>query len=450
MPLPETPPETSLRNPQFEIPNPKFFSNRQSAMPMKRWQKIVLILLGVVVLTQIPFAYRRYQLGRLHAAIQSLESQRQEPALDGLTEYRGVVHVHSFLGGHSSGTFQEIISAALTNRLNFVVMTEHPARDFNTADMTLKGFHNGMLFINGNEVKTASNERLLLLPGDEQAGNASEFSTEDVVKRRNSGLQFVAYPDQFNSWPLSGVTGVEVYNLYSNTQKMNRLLIFFDSVWSYRKYPDLLFATFYERPSVTLALWDHAMGKMQQKLVAIAGNDAHANVGLSLNDSSGEPLLGLRLDPYERSFRLVRLHVLLGASNDGTATGQVNADGSRTGALNEGSLLAAIGNGHCFIGFDLFGDTSGFRFSAQDADEKKIMGDEIKLDGEVRLNASIPVPSRVVLFQNGVAIKEEWGVRSMEFVAKEKGIYRVEAYLSQLPGRVKHQPWIISNPIYIK
>jgi len=402
---------------------------------MRRWQKIVLVLFGLALLSQIPFAYRRYQLGRLHAAIASLESQRQTLALDdGLMEYRGVVHVHSFLGGHSSGTFQEIITAANSNKLDFVVMTEHPARDFNTAEMTLGGIHNDVLFINGNEVKTGSGDRLLLVPGDQQSSKDSEFNTSEVLGRRTSGLAFVAYPEEFRSWETSRVTGIEVYNVYTNARKINPLMMFFDSLWSYRNYPDLLFATFYERPSESLRLWDHAISRSDKKLVAIAGNDSHANVGISLNDSSGQPLVGLRLDPYERSFRLVRLHVL----------------SERFGELNEQSLLAAIADGHCFIGFDLFGDTSGFRFTARDRDENKIMGDEIKLDDEVPLTVNLPVAARVVLLKDGVAIKDDQGVRAMEFVAKEKGSYRVEVYLSQLPGRVKDQPWIISNPIYIK
>src|SRR5882672_10665104 len=103
-------------------------------------KKRLLILLIVVLLSQIPFAYRRYKLGRLHAAIQQLNSQRiATQADDGLTELKGVVHVHSFLGGHSSGNFEEIIAAAQSNQLNFVVITEHPAKNFNTAEMTLKG-----------------------------------------------------------------------------------------------------------------------------------------------------------------------------------------------------------------------------------------------------------------------------------------------------------------------
>jgi hypothetical protein len=37
-----------------------------------------------------------------------------------------------------------------------------------------------------------------------------------------------------------------------------------------------------------------------------------------------------------------------------------------------------------------------------------------------------------------------------EFQVSEKGIYRVEVYLPQLPLPAGAQPWIISNPIYVR
>ena len=73
---------------------------------MSRWKKLFLVLLALLLFSQIPFAYRRYKLGRLNAQIQQVNSQRVvEPSTD-LVEYMGVVHVHSFLGGHSKGGFQ--------------------------------------------------------------------------------------------------------------------------------------------------------------------------------------------------------------------------------------------------------------------------------------------------------------------------------------------------------
>ncbi|HEY6232464.1 MAG TPA: hypothetical protein VIW64_14475 [Pyrinomonadaceae bacterium] len=411
---------------------------------MKRWKKLLLVLLLLVLLSQVPFAYRRYKLGRLHAAIQQVNSQRNLIPDDGsIVEYKGVAHVHSFLGGHSSGNFEEIIAAAHANALDFVVMTEHPSNNFDTAAMTLKGEHGGVLFINGNEVRTANGDRLLLLPGDSQAANDALRSTPDVFSRRPSELEFVAYPDQFKSWEASGYEGIEVYNVYTNARSINPLVMFFDALWSYRTYTDLLFANFYRKPVESLKKWDELIAQKGARLVATAGNDSHSNIGLSLNDASGKAWLGIKLDPYERSFRLVRLHVL--SKDFSSPGGQGNAR-----QFNDGAVLSDISRGHCFIGFDLFGDTTGFRFTAQSADENKILGDEIKLAGQVKLKISVPVQARIVLLKDGVAIQEAAETNRLEFVAREQGSYRVEVYLPQLPGPVGQQPWIISNPIYVR
>jgi hypothetical protein len=405
---------------------------------VNRWKKPLVSLVVLFLLSQIPFAYRRYKLGRLHAAIQQLNSQRVVTEDNShLTEFKGVVHVHSFLGGHSTGNFEDIVAAAQSNELNFVVMTEHPAKDFNTAEMTLKGEHGGVLFINGNEVKTATGDRLLLIPGDANAGSDSRLLPQEVLSRRASGLALVAYPEEFESWEATtGYNGIEVYNVYTNARRINPVVMFFDALWSYGSYPDLLFTNFYQRPAESLKKWDELISQKGKKLVATAGNDAHANVGISLNDSSGKTLLGFKLDPYERSFRLVRLHVL--------------ATPVHGPQLDETSLLAAIAEGHSFIGFDLFGDTTGFRFRAHDGNENRTMGDEIKLKNQVTLNVSVPVPARVVLLKDGLQVQEVDGVKGLDFVAKDKGSYRVEVYLSQLPKPAGDQPWIISNPIYVK
>ncbi|MGH9871185.1 MAG: hypothetical protein ACRD9S_01825 [Pyrinomonadaceae bacterium] len=407
---------------------------------MKRWKRLLLLLLVLVVLSQIPFAYRRYKLGRLNAAIQQLNSERvKSENAGGDTEFKGVIHVHSFLGGHSSGNFADIISAAQSNQLDFVVMTEHPSSNFNTAEMTLKGRHGGVLFINGNEVRTATGDRLLLIPGDAQAADDNKLTTQEILSRRTSGLAIVAYPQEVKSWEATGYHGIEVYNLYTNARQINPVVMFFDALWSYRSYPDLLFATFYERPAANLKLWDEQVKQRGERLVATSGNDAHANIGLSLNDSSGKTLLGFKLDPYDRSFRLVRLHVLA------PLNGRVDFS-----AFDEGSLLSAIRAGHCFIGFDLFGDTTGFRYTAHDQDEGRMMGDEIKLKNEVQLTVVLPVTGRIVMLKDGVVVQDSSAVSKLEFVAREKGSYRVEAYLPQLPQPAGDQPWIISNPIYVR
>ncbi|HKO43992.1 MAG TPA: hypothetical protein VJU84_12010 [Pyrinomonadaceae bacterium] len=403
---------------------------------MSRWKKLLLVLGVLLLVSQIPFAYRRYKLGQLNAAIQQVNSQRTEATLDdSLVEYQGVVHVHSFLGGHSKGGFREIISAAQANKLDFVVMTEHALSEFDTANMTLKGLHGGVVFINGNEVTTGSG-RLLIIPGDERemVGSLTLEQIERTPERNL--LQVVAYPDEFKRWDSHTYEGVEVYNVYTNAREINPVKMFFDSLWSYRSYPDLLFANFYSRPSANLKLWDQSIANSGRRLVALAGNDAHANIGFELTDSTGKRLLGMQLDPYERSFRLVRMHIVMPPVHDYV--------------FEPNRLLAAISAGNCFIGFDIFGDTTGFRYSARDGNESKILGDEITLEDEVHLRATLPVAGRIVLLRDGVVIYETGNTRTMEYVAKERGSYRVEAYLPQLGKPVGDQPWIISNPIYVR
>jgi hypothetical protein len=404
---------------------------------MKRWKKFLMGLLLVVLLSQLPFAYRRYKLGRLHSAIQLLNSQRTPDISDSaFREFRGVAHVHSFLGGHSNGNFEDIIAAAKSNQLDFVVMTEHTSNDFNTAAMTLKGFHAGILFINGNEVSLTDSDRLLLLPGDDTVVVATSSTTQNIVSnaRSHGSLGVVAYPQDFKAWEAGGYDGVEVYNVYTNARQINPFIMFFDGLWAFWSYPDLLYANFYQRPAENLKKWDEAITTTGRRLVAVAGNDAHANIGISLNDSSGKTVLGLQLDPYERSFHLVRLHILI----------------LRDSSLNSEDLLEALNSGHCFIGFDVFGDSTGFRFSASNGVEDKIQGDEIGLRTEVRLTANSPVPSRIVLLKDGKPIQDESGIRQKEFTVTEKGNYRVEVYLPQLGAPVGDQPWIISNPIYVR
>ncbi|HXI23833.1 MAG TPA: hypothetical protein VNG71_08150 [Pyrinomonadaceae bacterium] len=400
---------------------------------MKR--RIFIAILVLVILSQLPFAYRRYRLARLRTAIANLSAQRPTPetSADDYVDYKGVIHVHTSLGGHSNGTFAELIAAAKTNQLDFVIMTEHPQAEFDTSAMTLSGVHSGVLFVNGNEVSTANGDRLLLVPGTANAPSMNSPSTQQIIDQQNAaaGLAFVAYPSESQNWQSTTPNGVEVYNLFTNTKEANRLGLFFDGLWSYRSYADLMFANFFSRPDENLKRWDQAVNSSNRKLVAIAGNDAHSNIGVSLNDESGNQLMGIKLDPYERSFRTVRTHVLI----------------KKDKGLTRESLVEALSQGHCYISFDLFSDASGFRFTAAETD--RMMGDDLTANNQPKLTVRTPLPARLVLMKNGIPFEEKTGT-SAEFLSSGPGTYRIEAYLSGLTSPAQGKPWVISNPIYLK
>jgi len=54
-----------------------------------------------------------------------------------------------------------------------------------------------------------------------------------------------------------------------------------------------------------------------------------------------------------------------------------------------------------------------------------------------------PVPGRIVILKDGAVWSDESGITSKEAAITERGVYRAEIYLENLP-------WIISNPIYVR
>ncbi|HYP02511.1 MAG TPA: hypothetical protein VER76_20135 [Pyrinomonadaceae bacterium] len=414
---------------------------------MRRFWKLSLLVVSVALLSQTPFIYRRYQLGRLDAKIQELNSARSADADPVYADYKGVIHVHSFLGGHSAGTFAEIERAAQANGLAFVVMTEHPSGDYDTRALTLRGMRGGALFVQGSETSESAGDRLLTFggtataatpkEGDDTAAAASSIQ-ENINRAKAAGeLVFIAHPETFRVWrEASGFDGMEIYNLHADAAHINRVKLFFDGLWSYRSYPHLLWTRFSQNPDANLRRFDELTAREGRKVVAIAGNDAHSNIGLALKDLAGHTLFEIKLDPYERTFQIVRTHVLV----------------ERNQPLGEQNLLAALARGHAYVSFDILCDASGFRFSATNGAEQKLMGDEIARSGAagVRLRVETPVPSRIVVVRNGETVSEAQEAARHEWTTNEAGVYRVVCYLPQLPAPLDAKPWIISNPIYVR
>ncbi|MBA3631639.1 MAG: hypothetical protein H0W58_02325 [Acidobacteria bacterium] len=400
---------------------------------MKLWKKIVLVLFCVLLLAQIPFIYRRYQLGKLADKISLLESQKTENINSNYDDYKGVIHVHTFLGGHSTGGFDELIDGARKNNLDFVVMTEHTTELYDTSAQTLQGIRGGVLFVGGQEVETTA-DRFLLVPGSAEAAQAKQLQTSDFLRKNHAlnKLAFITYPENFNTWN-SDFDGIEVFSLHTNAKKMNPFFAFFDTVWSYYSYPELVLANYFERPEENLQKFDEIT--TNRKSTLFAGSDAHSNIGFHLfGDDAGNKLVNLKIDRYETVFRLVRTYVLL----------------EKDKQLNQENLLEALKKGHTFIGFDVLSDTQGFSFSAENGAESKIQGDEISVSQGVNLRASAPQNARFVIFKNGEKIFEADETAEINFQTREKGTYRVEVYLDALGSPFDKTPWIISNPIYVK
>jgi hypothetical protein len=399
---------------------------------MKFWKKIFLILLAIFLLAQIPFIYNRYKFGQLHDKINRLEAQKVESINQNFNDYKGVIHVHTAIGGHSTGSFDELIDGASKSNLDFVVMTEHTAALYDTSALTLQGNIGGVLFVNGQEVETAT-DRFLLLPGSSNAGKMNRVATPDFLQQihANNKLAFITYPEKHKSWDAS-FDGIEVFSLHTNAKKMNPFFVLFDAVWSYYSYPELVLAKYFYRPDANLKQFDEIT--RTRKSTLFAGTDAHSNIGFHLfGDDAGNKIINLKIDSYETIFRAMRNHVLI----------------EKDHLLTTETLLQALKNGRVFIGLDILSDTKGFSCTAENGVETKTMGDEIPLTDNTNLKITAPRNAHFVIFKNGEKIHEAADTAQINFPIKEKGTYRTEVYLDTLGEPFDKMPWIISNPIYV-
>jgi hypothetical protein len=115
------------------------------------------------------------------------------------------------------------------------------------------------------------------------------------------------------------------------------------------------------------------------------------------------------------------------------------------------NLVGALRRGHFFVGFDVLGDTTGFSFTAVNgADASSTVGDEVPFSDAVLIRIASPLKARLVLFRNGVRIRDEAAASELSLKPDGPGVYRVEAYLDGLESPYDAVPWVITNPIYVR
>ena len=388
----------------------------------------------VVLLSQIPFACNRFRVRQLATKISELNAKPNLSNDLGYRDYKGAVHVHSFLGGHSTGTFEELLDGAKKNSLDFVVMTEHVSDSFDSSAKTLNDFHREVLFLGGNETNDGNGNRFLILDGFAKLKETKELETPRFLEEAHARerLAFVTYPEKFRAWETE-IDGIEVFSLHTNAKGMNPLTFLLDAMWSYRSYPKLTLARHLQHPTENLAKFDQI--SESRKLTLFGGSDAHSNLGLHIGDDSNNKFFNLKFDKYETILGVATNHVLI----------------PKDRPLSKESLLRALKNGNLYLSVDALCDPKGFTFAATNNDETKIVGEEVSLEnGAIKLSARSPQKARFVLFRNGVKIFETADAAVIEYGATKKGAYRLEVYLDNLDAPFDKMPWIISNPIYIR
>lgn len=355
------------------------------------------------------------------AAWRPLDVEGSVPT-DGYTRVAGVIHVHTTLSD-GGGTPEEVIRAAQSTGLGFVVITDH-----NNADAkSLEGYHDGVLVIVGSEVSTTAGHILglgIAAPTYRFSGDAQD-GLDDIADL--GGFAVAAHPFsprqdfRFEGFDLPGDWGLELINGDSEWRGAGPRLLSSALVYGLNQRRSLL--GLLNPPDEALRGWDALLAK--RHVVGLAGADAHSRLPLTRS-------LRLRFPSYEAMFALLQNHVLL----ERPLTGQFEAD--------RASVLEAIQKGRVYVGLDGLAPARAFSFVAESSKRTITMGGTIPPASDLRLRVSGQMPASAVIemVRDGAVVAT--GEGSLDVKAEGPGVYRVQVRVSG-----SNVPWLLSNPIYV-
>ena len=344
-------------------------------------------------------------------------------------EYVGALHIHSVFSD-GSGDVKDIAGYANEAELDFIIITDH--NTLRALTEGYEGWYNKTLVLVGCEINDKENKNHLLAFNVDEAYSTRLPAIEYTKKVKEAGgLGFLAHPHEkrnsmkehppypWTEWDTDDFTGIEIWNHMS--QWMEGLTD--QNKYTYFIHP---LRSVTHPPQETLDAWD----KMSQKrrVVGIGGIDAHAH---KIN------LLGFfeaEVFPYKVLFKAVRTHVI---------TEEKCEPSNDKSKLKESkqNIYKSLELGRCFVSNFYQGDARGFRFYADGGSKKYQMGDLIPISKKIILKVVVPVNAIIRLLKNGEIIQVFEG-NTADFKVSEKGAYRVEVYINELP-------WIFSNHIRI-
>jgi len=392
------------------------------------------VIAALLLLVQIPGLISRYRLSGINDTIRVGNENTKQLERKKYVLKTGVLHVHSKIGGHSTGTFPELVQAAKKNDLDFVVMTEHTSVGNDTAPKSFSGDRDGVLFLGGHEMDSADGNRYLIIDSFDNVTKAGQTNASELIKttHEEGSIAFVTHPERNRNLDIPS-DGFEVLSLHKSVKKLAPVSFLLDALWCYTNYPELTLVKHFERPTENLEVYDRLSRK--KKLSLFASTDAHANLGYQVG-SSDDPWLDIQFDPYESLFRIVRTHVLI----------------EKDSSYGRDDLVSALGDGRFFTALDVLGDPRNFSFTAigKDDGEEFQMGSEVSARQVSGLRVTASGKNRTVILRNGKRIFDEITEPQVEIKIKEPGVYRVEVYRQDLGTLFDKMPWIMSNPIYLK
>jgi len=342
----------------------------------------------------------------------------------------GVLHIHTNRSD-GSGSPQDAAAAASRAGLKFIVLTDHGDA---TRTPDPPSYYGDVLTLDGVEISTAGGHYLAIgLPAAPYPlGGEPRDVVEDVA--RLGGFGVAAHPDspkqelQWQGWS-TPFDGIEVVNADTSwrvhaTGGLRAKLRLLEALSGYPFRPAEAIARLLSDSSRVLARWETLT--RVRRVVAVAGTDAHAQIG------------PVPIPSYESAFRMLSVRV--------KPEGQLSGNAARDAA----AILRGLRAGHVYTAADGFAGPPLFEFSAVNSAGSAGQGDELLASGPVtlRVQSNAPPTFTTTVWRGDQILETDRHDGSLTVTAPEApAVYRVEIHASDRRDRPL---WIASNPIYVR
>ena len=327
----------------------------------------------------------------------------------------------------------KIIAAAAKNGIDFLMLTDHD--HMKARDEGWEGWNGKVLLIVGQEISPRFNHYLAFNIDNpiESLEDTQGIAPQKYIDAVNAsgGFGFIAHPDHegtkmfhvkhypWTDWSVDGYAGISIWDFMTDWQSslkshVTALLSFF--------FP----AFFLHGPRrITLERWDSL--NQTKKIVGIGELDNHGSI-VKIGSIKIAAL------PFDRAFKFIHTHICTQEPLSGNHQKDIPL------------LFNALRHGRCYMAMEYFQPSKGFVFKITQNNVEYSMGDSLFLEDKAQISVSLPASALVRIIRDGALLAEETN-QNIILSISEGGVYRVEAYLKRYG---KYQPWIFSNPVFVK
>lgn len=421
---------------------------------------LVLILIVVVLIYSAPSLWRKiYTYPKLEKERNELHAKYKKPSnYIQQTDYKGVLHAHSYWSHDSRGILKEILPAAKKAELDFIFLSDHARYQLDSFPRGYHGIYDNIIIESGTE-----KSGLMVSPMKSVTLNWDQ-PKDSLIKQitQSGGLVLYVHTEEKHEWDNPDYQAMEIYNIHTDflDEEDDLMPFVVNSVINGHKYKHWGMREIFDEQKIILARWDSI--NQFKKVVGMAASDAHNNqnirarytkegmvewVGpnaktISIVEPGWKEKLLLtepdetgwafkfELDTYFHSFNFVNTHVFCDSLSN----------------INIKDNLVA---GHAFIAFESLANAKGFQYFSTDTKQEvnAIMGDSIQVGSVNTLKAVSPFPVRFELIRNGEVIDVADNLYTYEYKGEVRpGNYRLEAYINLKGEQI---PWVYTNPIYV-